>query len=156
MRLQEFTHGLDKLASIIRIDLSKAFNGIPHDMLFAKLSAYGLNRSSCLLLENYLSDRFQRVRLGDQFSNWRSLTRGSVLDPLLFNIHINDLFFISLSSKVNAYADDTQLFSIGNDSSLIHWHFRLDFRRSLASGLPSPRRDGWTRELQNHVCDVNS
>ena len=48
------------------------------------------------------------------------------MGPLLFNIHINDLFFISLSSKANAYADDTQIFSIGNDSSMIHQHMQSD------------------------------
>jgi len=123
--LEEFRHGLDQrhLTSIAGIDLSKAFDSIPHDLLLAKLSAYGLNSSSCLVLENYLTDCSQRVRFGDQFSNWcsslmRGIPHGSVLGPLLFNIHINNLFFISLSSKANAYAEDTQNFSIaGNDSS---------------------------------------
>ena len=58
--LEEFRYDLDKrqLAYIVGIDLSKAFDSISHDLLFAKLSAYGLNSSSCLLLENYLTDRF--------------------------------------------------------------------------------------------------
>ena len=43
-----------------------------------------------------------------------------------FLYFINDLFFVSLSSKVSAYADDTQVFSIGNDSSLIHRHMQSD------------------------------
>ena len=61
--LEEFRHGLDKrqLASIIGIDVSKVIDSIPHDLLLTKLSAYGLNSGSCLLLENYLKDRFQRV-----------------------------------------------------------------------------------------------
>ena len=36
------------------------------------------------------------------------------------------LFLVSLSPKVSAYADDTQIFSIGNDSSLIHRHMQRD------------------------------
>ena len=68
--------------------------------------------------------------LGDQFSNWCSLIRGipqeSVLGPLLLNIYINHLFLVSLSSKVRAYADDTQIFSNGNDSSLIHRNMQRD------------------------------
>lgn len=92
--LEEFRQCL--VASIIGIDLSKAFDSIPHDLLLAKLSAYGISGSSCSLLENYLTDSFQRVKLGDQFSNWCSLIRGipqgSVLRPLLFNIILMTYF----------------------------------------------------------------
>ena len=47
---------------------------------------------------------------------------------LYYLIYINDLFLIGLSSKVSAYADDTQIFSIGNDSLLIHLQMQSDLQ----------------------------
>ena len=48
------------------------------------------------------------------------------MGTLLFNIYINELFLLRLSFKVGAYADDTQIFSIGNDSSLMHRNKQCD------------------------------
>ena len=70
------------------MDLSKAFDTIPHALLLAKLSAYGLNSSACTLLEDYLSGRMQRVKVSDAYSSWQSVRRGvpqgSVLGPMFF------------------------------------------------------------------------
>ena len=95
------------------MDLSKAFDTIPHMLLLAKLSAYGLNGSACALLEDYLSGRMQRVKVGDAYSSRQSVRRGlpqgSVLGPMFFNIFLNDLFHVIKEVKLHACADDEQL-----------------------------------------------
>ena len=74
------------IASVVGIDLSKAFDCLPHSLLLAKLKAYRLSEDSILLMESYLSNRFQRVKIGDTFSDRlrvvKSIPQGSVLGPL--------------------------------------------------------------------------
>ena len=118
---EDWRHMRDKgeLVAIVAIDLSKAFDVIQHDLLLAKLKAYGVGEGSCALLKDYLSGRQQRVKIRDTFSNWadirRGVPQGSVLGPMLSNIFINDLFQHVKYAKPNAYADDRQIYSSNLD-----------------------------------------
>ena len=66
-------------------------------------------------IHDYLTNRRQRVRLGDQLSNWKEISaggpQGSVLGPLIFNIFMNDFVYAVKQSTLSAYADDIQIFS---------------------------------------------
>ena len=55
------------------MDLSKAFDTINHELLIAKLHAYGFNKESLELILDYLSNRWQRTKIGDNFSSWAEL-----------------------------------------------------------------------------------
>ena len=104
-------------------DLSKAFDCLSHELLIAKLDAYGLDKKSLKLLNDYLSHRKQRVEINDFFSSWDEILfgvpQGSILGPLLFNIFICDMFYFLEDYDIANYADDTTPFSAKDNHELV-------------------------------------
>ena len=80
------------------MDLSNAFDRMPHGLLIAKLHPYGLSMNACQLIVSYLKDRRQRVTVMGECSDWATVNRGvpqgSVMGPLLFNIFLLMVYFM--------------------------------------------------------------
>ena len=97
------------------LDISKAFDKVWHDGLIYKLKRNGITSDLLRLIESFLSDRYQRVVLNGNNSNWNKIKAGvpqrSILDPLFFLIYINDLPS-ELRCSAKLFADDTSLFSV--------------------------------------------
>ena len=78
-------------------DLSKAFDCIMHDLLIAKLQAYGFDNDSLNFICNYLVGREQRIKINSSFSTWSKIEngvpQGPILGLLLFNINTLGMFF---------------------------------------------------------------
>ena len=105
------------LVGTILMDLSKAYDCLPHDLLIAKLTAYGLDISSLGLFYSYLNNHYYRAKIGSYRSTARKIgvPRGSILGLLLLNIFINYVCLINLDSEIRNFADGNALYSCGHD-----------------------------------------
>ena len=103
----------NKCVGALLMDLSKAFDSIPHDLLLSKMYVYGFSENACKFMLSYLSERTQRVKVRNARSEWKMMRRGipqgSCLGPLLFNLFLNDIFLSVKHCELFNYADDNTL-----------------------------------------------
>ena len=125
--LEEWRKKLDDnfVVGAVLTDLSKAFDYIPHDLLIAKLAAYGLSEEPLMYILSYLLNRKQCVRIIGTYSEFENIItgvpQGSILGRFLFNLSINDLFFFILIASVHNFADGNTLSAFAeNVSKLIN------------------------------------
>ena len=105
----------NKIVGATLTDQSKAFNCLPHDLLVAKLEAYGLDTKTLKLILSYLSGRKQCVKIRNSFSLLKlilfDIPHGSILEPIFFNIFMNDIFFL-LGYDLHNFADDNTVTAV--------------------------------------------
>lgn len=109
-------HALGGMSLLVLLDLSAAFDTVDHDILLDDLYSCGIRGDAYLLLESYLTNRFQHASVGSSLSEPVHLQfgvpQGSVLGPILFTLYTRSLAGLLEAHGVDYhfYADDTQLY----------------------------------------------
>ena len=106
-----------KVIGALSMGLSKAFDSLQHDILIAKLHAYGFEMKALKLIYSYLINRTQTVKVKGEYSARRhvkaDVPQSSLLGVLFFNVYLNDMFD-SVQGDLYNFADDNNLSAIGN------------------------------------------
>ena len=115
--IEEWRKNLDNndFIGAVLMDLSKAFDCIPHDLVIAKLAAYGFIKKMICYIYSYLKSRKQCVSVNNINSTLEEIISGvpqdSIVGPILFNIFFNDFFYFILVASAHTFADDDNLSS---------------------------------------------
>ena len=114
--LDNWTRSFDNgnQTEVIYLDYSKCFDTVVHSKLLFKLSKMGFVGSAYKWLESFLINRYQKVKVGNSFSNNEyvksGVPQGTVLGPLLFLCFSSDIVNVVQHSIISMYADDTKLY----------------------------------------------
>ena len=110
--IEKFKKSLDQGVEYAELlmDLPKAFDCLPHNLIIAKFHAYEFDKASLRLTHSHLTGRYQKVKINNSYSLW--VPQGSILDPILFNIFLCDMFFMIDTIDIASYTTQKMTFSI--------------------------------------------
>ncbi len=88
-------HDTTRSLDIVYLDFQKAFDKVPQNKLVFKVKQLGIDCTLCNWIENWLSNRKQRVVINGTATDWAPVTsgipQGAVLGPVLFKIYLKDI-----------------------------------------------------------------
>ena len=144
------TRNSSKAADVIFLDLSKAFDRVPHERLLLKLNRHGIDGPLLLWLRNFLKNRQQRVTIRETYSSWSPVTsgvpQGTTLGPTLFLLNVNDISNV-VTSFIKMFADDTKIYrEINNAEDTLALQSDLDFLENWTRS--------WKVKFNPQKCEV--
>ena len=116
------------------MELSKAYDCFNHDLIIAKLEAYGVGENNLRLIQNYISQRQQWLKVASFFNESFEIIfgvpQGSILGLIIFNAFVNDLLFFIKETDICNSTDDATLYACGKELDTIS--FKLEIETSTA------------------------
>ena len=140
-----------KTTDVIFLDLSKAFDSVPHVRLITKIKAYGIQGPLLSWLNSFLINRNQRVIVRGTYSKWTKVTsgvpQGTVLGPIMFLIYINDISN-ELESPIKLFADDIKVYRVLNNVEEDHRTLQNDLMKLETWSA------NWQLNFNTEKCEV--
>ena len=119
--IEQWKNGLDNknFVEAVLMHLCKTFDCIPHDLLIAKLHAYGFSENSLMFFYSYLKQHKQNFKINNTYNLLKELLPGvlqdSILGPILFKMFTNDLFLLLSTADLHNFADNNIISAFSKD-----------------------------------------